>query len=232
MYTAGADLDAGSVADTKSVEAGARGAGACRRLSGAEGRNATALPPVRSWWSNVEDEVEVEVDRKRVALFKRLENTAFPAVSRRCTSSLVSSSRLICPRRRDIPLLRARRAQCRAECWRDRGFTLTSVVAAPDGVLSTRSSVAVLPAGVETAHLGCHAALAKVANLRVRHGATRRHANKCCGNVGGGLCVGVPAEQRPACSRSQWPRLLRPLCRARICMCACTWDRQGVTTGT
>jgi hypothetical protein len=110
MYTAGADLDAGSVAGTKSVEAGARGAGACRRLSGAEGRNATALPPVRSWWSNVEDDVDVEVDRKRVALFKRLENTAFPAVSRRCTSSLVSSSRLICPRRRDIPLLRVRRS--------------------------------------------------------------------------------------------------------------------------
>ncbi len=68
LYTAGADPDAGSVAGTKSVEAGARGAGACRRLSGAEGCNATALPPVRSWWSNVEDEVEVEVDRKRVAL--------------------------------------------------------------------------------------------------------------------------------------------------------------------
>ncbi len=160
---------------------------------------------------------------------KRLENTAFPAVSRRCTSSLVSSSRLICPRRRVIPLLRARRAQCRAECWRDRGSTLASVVAAPDGVLSTRSSMAVLPAGVETAHLGCHAALAKVANLRVRHGATRRRANKCCGNVGGLWC-GVPAEHRPTCLRSRWPRLLRPLCRARICTCACTWDGQAATT--
>ena len=78
----------------------------------AERKGATriALPPVRSRRSNVEVEVEVEVDRKRVALFKRLENTAFPAVSRRCTSSLVSSSRLICPRRRDIPLLRVRRS--------------------------------------------------------------------------------------------------------------------------
>jgi hypothetical protein len=127
-------------------------------------RRLPTSPPVRSRWSNVEVEVEDNTGSE-FALFKRLENTAFSAVSRRCMSSLVSSSRLIC---RDIPLLRARRAQCRAECWRDGGSMLTSVVAAPDGVLSTRSSVAVLPAGVEMAHLGCHAALAKAANIRVR----------------------------------------------------------------
>ena len=109
MCTAGADLDAGSVAGTTSVEAGARGVGACRRRSEAEGRNAYCVA-ARAKSMDEHRGRSRRQDRKRVALFKRLENTAFPAVSRRCTSSLVSSSRLICPRRRDIPLLRVRRS--------------------------------------------------------------------------------------------------------------------------
>lgn len=218
MSVARSDLDVGSVADPRPVKGGARGVDACRRPSGARRRRACRVAALA--WSSVNTEVVIDDEGKaRVASFKRLEKHSTLQRSRAAARPRwCRRPALVCPRRRDIPPLRARRAERRAECWRDRASMLASVVAAPGGVLSPRSSMAMVPAGGGVTRLGCRAALAKVATLRVRprYGAPPRDPGSDAAgarvasddasrrsdgeqelwNVGGSGCVGVPAERQ------------------------------------